>query len=102
VRDWSKARRERGTVFGPNIHDFIKQQPDREGNGRALGFDVKTPDNTVFPSTAVGHLAYTGPSLWWDAENDFAWLTLCNRVHPSAGRGGITEFRQRLMSKKSL
>lgn len=104
VRDWSRALRGRGLIFGPNIHDFIKPQPLFDGEAgaapqplRALGFDLKSPDGTVFPPSAVGHLAYTGPSLWWDWERDFACLILCNRVHPTARRGGIADFRQNLM-----
>ncbi|UQZ87708.1 hypothetical protein C4J81_00130 [Deltaproteobacteria bacterium Smac51] len=99
VRDWGRARDGRGTVFSKNINEFIKLRPDADGGGRALGFDLKAPDGTIFTSGTVGHLGYTGPSLWWDVEKDFAWLVLCNRVHPTARCGGIIEFRRRLMSE---
>lgn len=98
LRDWSKARRGEAQVFASNINNYLKPQAAPQGSPRALGFDLKTPDGTVFPPTATGHLAYTGPSLWWDAEADFACLTLCNRVHPSARKEGMADFRRRLLS----
>jgi CubicO group peptidase (beta-lactamase class C family) len=33
---------------------------------------------------AVGHLAYTGCSLWIDPEQAICVLVLCNRIHPEA------------------
>ncbi len=97
VRDWAAARRGQGLVFGPNIKEYLKPRPAPEGPPRALGFDLKSPDGSVFPPTAAGHLAYTGPSLWWNPENDFACLVLCNRTHPRAKNdGAIADFRRRL------
>jgi CubicO group peptidase (beta-lactamase class C family) len=33
---------------------------------------------------AVGHLSYTGCSLWIDPEQAICVLVLCNRIHPEA------------------
>ena len=33
---------------------------------------------------AVGHLSFTGCSLWLDPEREACVVVLCNRVHPEA------------------
>jgi len=38
---------------------------------------------TRFPRAAVGHLGFTGCSLWIDPERETWIVTLSNRVHPS-------------------
>lgn len=97
--DWSKAMNGQGVAFKPNIRKFIQLRPDSEGGGRALGFDLKTiGEKSVFSPNTVGHLGYTGPSVWWDTEHDFAWVVLCNRIHPTARNTAIVQFRKHLFS----
>jgi CubicO group peptidase (beta-lactamase class C family) len=47
-------------------------------------------------STAIGHLGFTGTSLWIDPEKQVIVVLLTNRVHPSRQREGIRAFRPRL------
>ena len=46
-----------------------------------------------FSGRTVGHLGFTGTSIWWDLERDLHVVFLTNRVHPSPDNPGIREFR---------
>jgi len=87
--DWARAWRQgRGLVFErPALAEFLRPVPSRTGLGRPLGFNRRdlapVLARSAWPEAAVGHLGYTGPSLWWDPDHDFLWLFLTNRVHPS-------------------
>jgi CubicO group peptidase (beta-lactamase class C family) len=55
---------------------------------RRLGFDGPSPDGsgstgTALPGSAIGHLGFTGTSLWIDHEHQAIYILLSNRVHPS-------------------
>ena len=49
-----------------------------------------------FPERAVGHLAFTGCSLWIDLEQDVIAILLTNRVHPSRDNERIKDFRPKI------
>jgi CubicO group peptidase (beta-lactamase class C family) len=54
------------------------------GTRRPIGFDKVTPRGSTgdaLSSTAVGHLAFTGCSLWIDG--DAIYILLSNRIHES-------------------
>ena len=63
----------------------------------ALGFDRPAETGSAagryFSRTSVGHLGYTGTSLWYDPNRDFALILLSNRVHPDSGNEAIKQFR---------
>ena len=56
----------------------------------ALGWDTPTPgassSGQYFSPTSVGHLGFTGTSLWIDLEREAAVVMLTNRVHLVAKR----------------
>ncbi len=56
----------------------------------ALGWDTPTPgastSGTHFSSNSVGHLGFTGTSLWIDLEREAVVVMLTNRVHLVAKR----------------
>lgn len=68
----------------------------------ALGWD--TPDARApscgrrFSRTAVGHLGFTGGSIWVDLSTDLIAVALTNAVHPSAEgkREAMARWRPRL------
>ncbi len=88
--DWARARAEgRGRVFTRDTLDlFLRPRPTAEDLGRPLGFNLRDRVDSLAGSRlspdSVGHLGYTGPALWWDLRQNFLWLLLTNRVHPSA------------------
>lgn len=67
---------------------------------RGLGFDRASPEGTtggVLTSRTVGHLGFTGTSLWLDPDlvaGGAAFVLLTNRVHESREGEGIGELRR--------
>jgi CubicO group peptidase (beta-lactamase class C family) len=63
----------------------------------ALGWDTPSADQSasgsLFSARSVGHLGFTGCSIWWDLEKDCHVVLLTNRVHPSRKNEKIREFR---------
>lgn len=88
--DWARAWAEgRGRLFDREcLAEFLRPRPTAEDPGRPLGFNllarVESLAGSRLSPDAVGHLGYTGPALWWDIRQNFLWLLLTNRVHPSA------------------
>jgi CubicO group peptidase (beta-lactamase class C family) len=67
---------------------------------RGLGFDRATPGGTtgdVLGPRAVGHLGFTGTSLWVDPDaasgRGAIYALLSNRVHPLRAAKGIRDLR---------
>jgi CubicO group peptidase (beta-lactamase class C family) len=63
----------------------------------ALGWDTPTPGASAAGSriapNAVGHLGFTGTSVWIDLERDAHVILLTNRVHPRRDNDGIKAVR---------
>jgi serine-type D-Ala-D-Ala carboxypeptidase len=49
-----------------------------------------------FSANAIGHLGYTGCSIWADLESDWWMIFLTNRIHPSTKNEKIKTFRPQL------
>ena len=68
-----------------------------KGNERALGFDRPTQPGSssgrYFSENSVGHLGFTGTSVWMDLEKDVIVVFLTNRVHPTRDNEKIKAFR---------
>lgn len=62
-----------------------------------LGWDKPAEDNSqagdLFPKSGIGHLGYTGCSLWIDLDREFYIILLTNRVHPYRYNEAIKKFR---------
>ena len=73
-----------------------------EGNGsRALGWDISSSYSLTaspfFPPDSVGHLGFTGTSVWINPTTRSYLILLTNRVHPNGGGGTkILELRTRV------
>ncbi len=89
--------------------DFIPQKIIREfwtrdqtvpGSTWALGWDTPSPQGSSsghhFSPKAVGHLGFTGTSLWIEPEREIAVSLLTNRVHPKRDNQAIREFRPKI------
>lgn len=65
-----------------------------------LGFDGITPGASStgarFPADAVGHLGYTGTSVWIAPRHELVVVLLTNRIHPRDDLTAIREARPRL------
>jgi CubicO group peptidase (beta-lactamase class C family) len=69
---------------------FLTKNTAPENTTWALGWDTPTPGASSsgkhFSPTSVGHLGFTGTSLWIDLEREAAVVMLTNRVHLVAKR----------------
>ncbi len=74
--------------------------PARVGTGGSwrLGFDGASGSESqagrLASRTTVGHLGFTGTSLWIYPRRQVVCVLLTNRVHPSREREGIKELRR--------
>jgi serine-type D-Ala-D-Ala carboxypeptidase len=84
-------------VSTATLRAFTTRQGVPEGSTWALGWDTPTPGKSsagrYFSPTAIGHLGFTGTSLWIDPAKQVIVVFLTNRVHPSRQREGIRAFR---------
>lgn len=63
----------------------------------ACGWDTPSPQGSsageFFSSRSIGHLGFTGTSVWIDLERNIHIIMLSNRVHPRRENQKITAFR---------
>jgi CubicO group peptidase (beta-lactamase class C family) len=65
----------------------------------ALGWDTPSPGRSSAGTritNAVGHLGFTGTSLWIDLDRDLRVVLLTNRLHPRGDNDRIREVRPRV------
>ena len=69
----------------------------RPGTTRALGWDTPTRGlssaGDYFSPNSIGHLGFTGCSLWIDLLQKVTVILCTNRVHPTRNATGITRLR---------
>jgi UDP-N-acetylmuramate: L-alanyl-gamma-D-glutamyl-meso-diaminopimelate ligase len=72
------------------LREFTRRQDLPEKSDWALGWDTPTPGASSsgrhFSPTSIGHLGFTGTSLWIDLEREAVVVMLTNRVHLVAKR----------------
>ena len=82
------------------VRDFWKRDETVKGSTWALGWDTPSTEYSSsghhFSPAAVGHLGFTGTSIWIEPEKDIAISLLTNRVHPRRDNQGIREFRPKI------
>ena len=91
----------RGGVLPAELVDEMWTiDPEVPGSTRALGWDTPSPRNssagTRMSAHTVGHLGFTGTSLWMDLERGVHVILLTNRVHPSRDNDKLGDFRPRI------
>jgi len=79
------------------LEEFLAKDEKTANSTCALGWDTPAPDKSssggFFSPRSVGHLGFTGTSVWWDREKNFHVILLTNRVHPNRKNEKIREFR---------
>ena len=88
----------RSDLIEPSVvREFFTRQKDPEGNTWALGWDTPCPEGSAvgssFSRNSVGHLGFTGTSVWMDLDKDTIVVFLTNRVHPTRHNNKIKTFR---------
>ena len=79
------------------LEEFLAKDEKVPNSTCALGWDTPSPDKSAsganFSPRSVGHLGFTGTSVWWDLEKNCHIILLSNRVHPTRKNEKIKEFR---------
>jgi serine-type D-Ala-D-Ala carboxypeptidase len=81
----------RSDVLPPErVREFATRQGMPEDSDWALGWDTPTPgvssSGRHFSKNSVGHLGFTGTSLWIDLDREAIVVMLTNRIHQVAKR----------------
>jgi CubicO group peptidase (beta-lactamase class C family) len=94
---WLEAFLGRESCFAPSLVRQFWQKSAVPGSTRAVGFDTPLPERSQagsgFGPRTVGHLGFTGTSLWIDPDRELLVVLLTNRVHPTRANEAIRQFR---------
>jgi CubicO group peptidase (beta-lactamase class C family) len=92
----SAGSEENPSLFDPAVlESFAKRQPP-ESSSRALGWDTPSEPSSSgkhFARHSIGHLGYSGCSLWIDLDAAVAMVLLTNRTWPDRQNQLIREVR---------
>ena len=79
------------------VREFWRRNDPAGASTWALGWDTPSQQDSTAGSElsrhSVGHVGFTGTSLWIDLERGMHVVVLSNRVHPSRDNDKIREFR---------
>jgi serine-type D-Ala-D-Ala carboxypeptidase len=79
------------------LKEFFTRDESVKNSTSALGWDTPSPGHSAsgacFSPRSIGHLGFTGTSIWWDLEKNCHVILLTNRVHPSRKNEKIKDFR---------
>ncbi len=85
-----------GLLFrSDTVETFAERQPPA-GSSRALGWDTPSENSSSglhFSAHSIGHLGYSGCSLWIDLAADVAVVLLTNRTWPDRSNQAIRQVR---------
>jgi CubicO group peptidase (beta-lactamase class C family) len=73
------------SLFHPKTVEIFAQRQPPPGSTRALGWDTPSENSsagTLFSQNSIGHLGYSGCSLWIDRDAGLAAVLLTNRTWP--------------------
>lgn len=79
------------------VREFWTRQEIVPGSTWCLGWDTPSPRRSsagqFFSPHSVGHLGFTGTSVWIDLDKQIHVIVLSNRVHPRRENDKIQAFR---------
>jgi CubicO group peptidase (beta-lactamase class C family) len=84
------------SLFEPEIVEQFARRQGPEGSSCALGWDTPSQNSSAgrhFSQRSIGHLGYSGCSLWIDLEAEVAVVLLTNRTWPDRKSQLIREIR---------
>lgn len=83
-------------IFERETLETFATRQGPEGSSRALGWDTPSEPSSsgnYFSSRSIGHLGYSGCSLWIDLESAIAVILLTNRTWPDRSSQQIKQLR---------
>ena len=88
IKSWLRAVFMESHISKNTLEAFTRESVSIDGTRRALGFDMPSIDGSgstafSFSKNTVGHLGFTGTSVWVDLDSGDYAILLTNRVHPS-------------------
>jgi CubicO group peptidase (beta-lactamase class C family) len=100
---WLDALSGRPSIIPAAAAAEFARRDSTPGSDRALGWDTPGQGSSIGdrlgrgPRGAIGHLGYTGTSLWIDLDAGIVCALLTNHTHPSgvSDRERIRAFRRR-------
>ncbi len=82
------------------VQQFWSRDSAVRGSTWALGWDSPSLEYSSsghrFSASAVGHLGFTGTSIWMEPARGIAISLLTNRVHPRRENQAIRDFRPKI------
>jgi CubicO group peptidase (beta-lactamase class C family) len=97
---WLSSFLRNGGFFESGLVQEFWRKSALPDSTRALGFDTPSPHASQaggrFGPRTVGHLGFTGTSLWIDPDRELIAVLLTNRVHPTRRNETIKQFRPAL------
>jgi serine-type D-Ala-D-Ala carboxypeptidase len=82
------------------VSEFWTRDTTVDGSTWALGWDTPSAEYSSsghhFSPRAVGHLGFTGTSIWIEPGREIAVTLLTNRVHPKRENQAIRDFRPKI------
>ena len=101
VNQWCAAYEGNTTRLpGDLVRRFWTRDRSVPGSTWALGWDTPAAKGsqagTRFSEHTVGHLGFTGTSIWIDLERQVHVIFLTNRIHPSRDNDCIRDVRPRI------
>jgi CubicO group peptidase (beta-lactamase class C family) len=100
--EWREALGGGGRLLDPEVAREFARRDATPGSERALGWDTPTPGRSSLgarlgrgPLGAIGHLGYTGCSLWIDRDAELVCALLTDHAIPGGRRAEeILAFRR--------
>ncbi len=92
----SRDRRDHGPLFDRETIECFAQRQGPEGSSQALGWDTPSKESSAgayFSRRSIGHLGFSGCSLWIDLDAAVAAVLLTNRTWPDRQCQLIREIR---------
>jgi CubicO group peptidase (beta-lactamase class C family) len=89
------SKSERSSLFDSGTVRLFAERQGPDGSSRALGWDTPSESSTsgrYFSPHTIGHLGFSGCSLWIDLEAGVAVTLLTNRTWPDRQSRLIREF----------
>ena len=83
-------------LFESKTINYFAQRQQPEGSTRALGWDTPSPGSSAgrhFSPHSIGHLGFSGCSLWIDLDTAVAVVLLTNRTWPDRQNQTIRDLR---------
>ncbi len=87
-----------GWIPKSTVHEFLRTMEEKPlSETFVLGWNIPSRKSSAsgghFSANSIGHLGYTGCSIWIDLDGDFWVILLTNRIHPSTMNEKIKAFR---------